>query len=84
MIQADYGITVKPITSRKPQVDSILERANQTIGNIIRTFKVLDMVLDDENPWDGILASSMFALHEMLYTTTQYTPAQLVFGEIRY
>ena len=81
MIQANYGITVKLITSRNPQANSILERVHQTIGNIIRTFKVQDMVLDDENPWDGILASTMFALREMVHTTTQYIPAQLVFGQ---
>ena len=38
------------------------------------------MVLDDENPWDGILASTMFPLHATVHTTTQHTPAQLVFG----
>ena len=38
------------------------------------------MVLDDENPWDGILASTMFALRATVHTTTQYTPAQLIFG----
>ena len=79
IIQADYSITVKPITSRNPQANSILERGHQTIGNIIRTFKVQDMVLDDENPWDGILASTMFALHATVHTTTQHTLAQLVF-----
>ena len=40
MIQANHGIAVKPITLRNPQANSILERAHQTIGNIIRTFKV--------------------------------------------
>ena len=50
MIQADYGFTVKPITSKHPQANSILERVHLTIDNIIRTFKVQDMVLDDENP----------------------------------
>ena len=75
MIQADYGITVKSITSRKPQANSILERVHQTIDNIIRTFKVQDMVLNDENPWDRNLASTMFALHAMIHTKTQYTPA---------
>ena len=39
------------------------------------------MVLDDENPWDGILASTMFALRATVHTTTQYTPAQLLFGQ---
>ena len=36
------------------------------------------MVLDDENPWGGILASTIFALHTTIHTTIQYIPAQLV------
>ena len=38
------------------------------------------MVLDDVNPWDGILAATMFALRATVHTTIQYTPAQLAFG----
>ena len=38
------------------------------------------MVLDEKKPWDGILDSTMFALRATLHTTTQYTPAQLIFG----
>ena len=38
------------------------------------------MVLDDNKPWDGILAATMFALRATVHTTSQYTPAQLVFG----
>jgi len=41
---------------------------------------VQQMVPDDKNPWDGILASTMFALHATVHTTTQFTPTQLVFG----
>ena len=39
------------------------------------------MVLDDENPWNRILAFTMFALRVTVHTTTQYTPAQLVFKQ---
>ena len=39
------------------------------------------MVLDDENPWDGVLAAIIFALHTIVHTTMQYTPAQLVFRQ---
>ena len=81
MIQADYSITVNHITSRNPQANFILERVHQTIGNIICTFKVQDMILDDENPWDGILASTLFALCATVHTTTRNTPAHLVFGQ---
>ena len=52
MIINDCGLTVKPISSRKPQANAILERVHQTIGNILCTFKVLNMVLDDENLWE--------------------------------
>ena len=38
------------------------------------------MALDDENPWDGILVFTIFALRAIVHTTKQYTPAQLVFG----
>ena len=38
------------------------------------------MVLDDKNPWDDILASTMFALRATVHTTMQYTPAQSIFG----
>ena len=58
----------------------MLERVQETIGNIIRTFRVQDMVLDDENHWDGISASTMFKLHATVHTTTQYNPERLVFG----
>ena len=80
MMINDYGITVKPITSKNLQANVILEQVHQTIGNILRTFKVQNMVLDDENPWDGVLASTMFALRAKVHTTTQYAPAQLIFG----
>ena len=66
----DYGIMVKPITSRNFQANAILERVHQTIGNILHTFKVQNMVLDDQNPWDGILASTMFTLRATVHTTT--------------
>ena len=48
---------------------------------LLHTVKVQDMILDDDNPWDGILASTMFALMAMVHTTTSFTPTQLVFGQ---
>ena len=38
------------------------------------------MDLDDENPWEGIHSSTMFAIQSTVHTTTQYTPSQLIFG----
>ena len=42
--------------------------------------KVQGMVLDDENPWDGVLSATMFALRATVHTTIRFTPTQLVFG----
>ena len=81
MIQADFVFKIKPITSRNPQANSNLERVHQTIGNIIRTFKIQDVLFDDDNPWDRILGSTIFTLCAMVHTKTQYTHAKLVFGQ---
>ena len=38
----DYGVKVKPITTRNPQANAIVERVHQTIGNMIRTLELYD------------------------------------------
>ena len=40
MCQHDYGLKRKPITTRNPQSNAIIERIHKTIGNIIRTCDV--------------------------------------------
>ena len=80
MMQEDYGVKKKPITARNPQANSIVERVHQTIGNMIRTFSVQDMDLDEDDPWSGILSAVGFAIRATVHTTLQATPSQLVFG----
>ena len=78
MVVQDYGIKRKPITKRNPQANAIIERIHQTYGNILRTLEKDN--LDEEDPWSGVLAAAMFAIRATYHTTTQATPAQLVFG----
>jgi hypothetical protein len=80
MVKNDYGIRVKAITTRNPQANAILERIHATIGNIIRTHQVLNLELDEEDPWSGILAAAMYATRATIHTTLRATPMQLVFG----
>ena len=80
MIKNDYGIKTKPITTRNPQANSIIERIHQTIGNMIRTFRMHEADIDEADPWSGILSATMFATRATLHTTLQATPSQLVFG----
>ncbi len=78
MCREDYGLKRKPITTRNPQANAIIERVHQTIGNIIRTFDV--QTVDETDPWAGILAATMFAVRATYHTTLQASPMQLVFG----
>jgi hypothetical protein len=79
MVREDYGLKIKPITTRNPQANAIIERVHQTMGSIIRSFDVQHM--DEKDPWSGILAATMFAVRATYHITTlQATPMQLVFG----
>jgi hypothetical protein len=76
----DYGIHKKPITTRNPQANAIVERVHQVIGNIVRTFELQDNSLDEDDPWKGILSATAFAVRATYHTTLQKSPRQLVFG----
>ena len=77
MCHNDYGLKRKPITTRNPQSNAIIERTHQTIGQIICTFDVSNIVNND--PWSGILAATMFSVRATYHTTLQASPMQLVF-----
>ena len=79
-IKSDYGIKMRHITKRNPQANSMVERCHQTIGNIIRTFTDHFGELDEERPWQGIIAAAKFACHATIHTTLNASPTQLVFG----
>jgi hypothetical protein len=62
-------------------VNAIVERAHQTLGNLIRSFQLQDKpYYDPDDPWGGILAAVAFGLRSTYHMTLQATPGQLVFG----
>jgi hypothetical protein len=75
-----YGVKKKPITTRNPQANAIIEQVHQTIGNILHTFQLQDNYLDEDNPWKGILAATAFAIGATYHTTLEKSPGQLAFG----
>ena len=80
MVKDDYGIKRKPITTRNPQANAVLERIHQTIGNMIRSMQPQNLDLEGNDPWSGILSAVAFAIRATYHTTLQATPSQLVFG----
>ena len=81
LIKTEYpNIKAKPSSRRNPQANAILERAHGTIGNMIRTFDVEGIDLDEEEPFAGLVSAVGFAIRSTYHTTLQSTPGQLVFG----
>ena len=81
LLEDEYGITRKPITMQNPQANAMLERAHQTLHQMIRTFRVQDQEeIDLDEPFTGILAAVGFAMRATVHTTTRATPSQLVFS----
>ena len=78
MCQNDYGPKRKPVTTRNPQSNAIIEQIHQTIVNIIRKFDVDNIVNNDS--WSGIPAATMFAVRATYHTIIQVSTMQLVFG----
>ena len=80
MLKKDYGIEPKPRTTRNPQENTIVEKIHHVIANMTRTFELENKYLDKSDPWKGILSAVAFAVRSTISTTTQSSPAQLVFG----
>jgi hypothetical protein len=76
-----YGIKFKPTTIRNPQANSIIEHVHKVLNNMLRTFELSEAELDNsQNPWEGFLQSTAWAIRSTYHTTLQATPGQLVFG----
>jgi hypothetical protein len=63
------------------QVNAFIERAHQTLGNLIRSFQLQDKpYYDPDDPFGGILAAVAFAIRSTYHMTLQAMPGQLIFG----
>ena len=80
LIEYEYGITAKPITSLNPVTNSVLEQIRQVLGNLVRTFKFSQTYVDENDPWAVILAAASFAIISTTNRLESYSPGKLVFG----
>jgi hypothetical protein len=82
LIEEECNIEAKPSSERNPQPQSnaILERINQTIGDMLRAFEVENQSIDESDPWSGILSTVAWAVRSTHHATLQSTPGLLVFG----
>jgi hypothetical protein len=68
------------ITTRNPQANSMVERAHQTIHNMIATKNIVSKHDLPGGDWAGILSAVGFAMRATIHTTMRATPMQLVFN----
>ena len=82
LLAKEYGIKRKPITTRNPQANAMVERAHKTLHNMIRVHGIKDKrdLPDSADPWGGILAAVAFGMRTTMHTTSKASPSQLVFN----
>ena len=61
LIEDEYGIKIKPSYPGKPQANAIIERIQQVLGNLVRTYNIQETYVDDADPWMVILLAAAFA-----------------------
>jgi hypothetical protein len=57
-----------------------LERVDQVLWKIIRTFELEIYYQDENNPWKRILSATAFVVKSTFHTSLQSTPGQLMRG----
>jgi hypothetical protein len=58
----------------------MVERAHQTLHQMIRIHDFQNSNINVEDPFSGILTACAFAMRSTVHTTTRATPTQLVFS----
>ena len=70
-----YGIQAKPITTKNPAVNAIIERIHLVIGDKMRACDI-----DSEDEWSEFCSNVVFATRGSLHTTMRATPREMAFG----
>jgi hypothetical protein len=75
LLRREYpNIKIKPSSKQNPQANAILERAHGTIGNMIRTYQVEGIDLDEDDPFAGLVLAVSFAVRS--HITLRYNQHQ--------
>jgi hypothetical protein len=56
------------------------ERVHQTLGNVLRSYKLEDRDFDYQDPWSQILANCIWAICSTVQSVLYAKPAQIGFG----
>jgi transposase InsO family protein len=76
----NLGTKCSPTTSYNPQGNSVIERINQCMGNMLKAFELEERELDPDDPGNEFLPACDFEIRSTFHTSLQASPKQLVFG----
>ena len=60
--------------------NAILERINQVLGNLVRTFNIQQTYVEKNNPWKGILDEAAFVIFSTTNRGKGFSPGQFIFS----
>ena len=80
MMVNDDEIWCHSISVRNPPANTIMKNAHQTIGSIMLALKIQNLDFEDDNPWEWIFSSTMFAIYYTVHNTMEQITSYLVFG----
>ena len=60
--------------------NTVLERIQQVIGNLVQTYNISHTYVDKEEPWSGILAAAALKTNSTTNRKKYYSPFYLIFG----
>ena len=81
LINTEYGINKKLITTRNPQANAVVERVHKTVHQMIDSMDIKGKSdLDEHFGFQGVLSAIRRAVSAVVHTTMRATPSQLVFG----
>ena len=80
LIETEYSITAKPITSVNPMSNALLEQIHQVLVNLVRAYNITQTYCDKDDPWSGILDAASFAICSTTNILKGFSPSQFIFG----
>ena len=84
LIIKENGIKTKPASPGNPRVNKIIEILHQLLGNIVRTYNLMEIYVYDADPWTGILATVSFSVKSTYHMTKGEIPARWFLADTLY
>ena len=77
LIEMEYGIVAKPITSGNPMSNAILEHIHKVLGKLVRIYNITQDYVDKDDPLLGNLAAAAFTTQPTTNSLKGYSTGQL-------